>query len=98
MSYEKGVRFVPAAQPLPDFDNPPVIEVVCGMQFKPLGSLLAPHLGLLWDRFTAEYPTCQEVAPLAAVIERLGDATTPSLEFAVSDVPPLPRVWFVHSR
>ena len=32
----------------PDFDNPPVIEVVCGVRFKAINKLLAPHFGLLW--------------------------------------------------
>ena len=56
----------------PDFKNPPVIEVVCGIHFKSLNNLLAPHLGLLWEKYKSEYPFCQEVAPIAPAIERFG--------------------------
>lgn len=79
---------------LPEFEKPPVIEVVCGVLFKPLESLLAPHLGVLWDRFKAKYPGCREVAPLAPAIERFDDSA--GMELAISDRPPLPRVWFMH--
>lgn len=54
----------------PDFDAPPVIEVVCGIYFKSISNLLAPHFGLLWEKYRDEYPICQEVAPLAPAIER----------------------------
>src|SRR5438105_10242922 len=33
---------------LPDFEQPPVVEVAMSLQFKPLESLGASHLGLLW--------------------------------------------------
>ncbi|MBA7668775.1 hypothetical protein ES703_76890 [subsurface metagenome] len=77
----------------PDFENPPLIEMVCGTLFKPIHNLLAPHLGLLWGEFKPEYSNCQEVAPLAPVIESFEEAPTP--EFQFTDVPPLPRIWFL---
>lgn len=79
--------------PLPEFDKPPVIEVVCGIMFKPLQAILAPYLGLLWDKFKTDYPRCQEVAPLAPIIEQFGEGASVQIEF--SETPPLPRVWFV---
>jgi len=79
---------------LPEFENPPVIEVVCGVLFKPIETLLAPHLGVLWEKFKEEYPACQETAPLAPVIERFDG--TPPVQLELTDRPPLPRVWFVH--
>ena len=87
---------MPTEQPkeLPEFEKPPVIEVVCGVLFKPLESMLAPHLGVLWDRFKAQYRTCQEVAPLAPIVERFDES--PGVELAISDKPPLPRIWFIH--
>ena len=80
----------------PDYDNPPVIEVVCGIHFKPINEFLAPHLGLLWEKFRSDYPICQEVAPLSPVIERFGGDQRFGLE--IHDVPPLPRIWFVHKK
>ena len=81
--------------PLPEFDKPPVIEVVCGMMFKPLEAMLAPHLGLLWEKFKAEYPRCQEVAPLAPIVEQFDEASPMQIE--LTETPPLPRIWFVHT-
>ena len=81
------------ASNLPEFENPPVIEVVCGVLFEPLQAMLASHLGLLWERLRSDYPLCQEVAPLTPVIERFdGEA---AVHFEFTDVPPLPRVWFL---
>ncbi|MGA2403522.1 MAG: TIGR04255 family protein [Syntrophobacteraceae bacterium] len=84
------------AFPLPDFENPPVIEVVCGIQFKPLVKFLSPHIGLLWGRFKAEYPETREVAPLNPVVEKFD--TPPQVSFEISNTPPLPRVWFLESK
>lgn len=78
---------------LPEFENPPVIEVVCGVLFEPLQAMLASHLGLLWERLRGEYPLCQEVAPLTPVIERF--STEAAVHFEFTDVPPLPRVWYL---
>ena len=80
--------------PLPEFEKPPVVEVVCGVLFKPLETLLAPHLGVLWERFKDDYPNCQEVPPLAPVIERFDEG--PPVQLEITDRPPLPRIWFVH--
>lgn len=81
---------------LPDYGSPPVIEVVCGILFKAIDKLLAPHLGLLWEKYRAEYPICRELPPLAPVIEYLGEP--PRIDFQLADVPPLPRIWFVHEK
>ncbi len=83
------------SQELPEYENPPVIEVVCGVLFKPLEGLLAPHLGMLWEKFKPEYPRCQEVPPLDPVIEHFGEL--PTAEIRLTDVPPLPRIWFIHA-
>ncbi len=80
----------------PSYEDPPVTEVVCGILFKPLEALLAPHLGLLWEKFKAEYSSCREVAPLAPAIERFEGQ--PEVKFMFADVPPLPRIWFVRSE
>ncbi len=81
---------------LPDYESPPVIEVVCGILFKSIDTLLAPHLGLLWEKYKSEYPACREVAPLAPVIERFDE--TPQVNLQLADVPPLPRIWFIHKN
>lgn len=78
---------------LPSYGAPPLIEVVCGVQFHSL-DLLQAHLGLLWQKFLPDYPGCTETPPLPLVIERFEE--TGRLNINVSDVPPLARTWFVH--
>jgi uncharacterized protein (TIGR04255 family) len=84
------------SNPLPDYENPPVTEVVCGVLFKSLDRFFLPYLGLLWERFKAEYPECQEVDALLPRIELFqnGQETVNLVQGFV----PLPRVWFVHKN
>jgi uncharacterized protein (TIGR04255 family) len=85
------VNTSPRNFPYPTFTNPPVVEVICGVTFKPLGGLLAPHLGLLWTQFRDSYPDCKQVDPLIPVIETFdGDEQRASL---IADSY-FPRVWF----
>jgi len=79
---------------LPDYEMPPVIEVVCGILFEPIKALLGPHLGLLWEKYKPEYPICREVPPLTPVIENFNEPRP--VDIHLSGVPPLPRIWFVH--
>jgi len=84
------------ATSLPNFENPPVVEVVFGIQFNPLKKFTSPHIGLLWQRYKEKYPNFEEKAPLAPAVESFGDS--PSLKLELSGLPPLPRVWFVHEK
>jgi uncharacterized protein (TIGR04255 family) len=84
---------VSTSQSLPEYGNPPVDEVVCGVLFEPIIGFLLPHFGLLWEKFRQEYPRCQEVAPLMPVVE--SPEQLPPQEIVVSEIP-LPRVWFLH--
>jgi uncharacterized protein (TIGR04255 family) len=78
-------------KPIPAFRDPPITEVVCGVSFKPLKSLLAPHVGLLWSSLRSDFPTCREVEPLVPVIESF-DETSEIKDF---NLPLMPRVWFI---
>ncbi len=81
---------------LPDYSEPPVVEVACGVIFDPLRNLLAPHFGLLWEQFREEYPQCQEVPPLTAVSESFEQGGAQRLRVGFGTLPPLPRIWFHH--
>jgi len=83
---------------LPDYENPPLIEVVCGVLFRPIKNLLAPHIGLLWQKFRPIYSTCREATPLGPVVEQFEGEESRPVELAFGEVPPLPRVWFVHEN
>jgi uncharacterized protein (TIGR04255 family) len=77
---------------LPEYERPPVSEVVCGVMFAPLKGLLAPHLGLLWERYKPDYAECKEAPPLAMQVEG-PPAAEP--DFEILEIPTLPRAWFV---
>lgn len=80
---------------LPEYENPPVIEVVCGLSFAPLEHFKAIHVGLLWERMRKGFPNVEEQPPLATHIEQLSLPTTPTAAIELMDRPPLPRVWFL---
>jgi len=81
---------------LPDYEKPPVIEVVCGITFKPLDKLLAPHLGLYWERIKDKYSACAERTPIASIFE--ANQVSQAVEIEIMDVPPMPRIWFVNKE
>jgi uncharacterized protein (TIGR04255 family) len=78
--------------PLPEYDKPPVHEVVCGILFEHIDKFANAYLGVLWEKYKPEYIKCQEVAPLVPLIETF-DESEPRL-----DMLPLPRTWFVHAE
>lgn len=78
---------------LPDYEAPPVAEVVCGIQFKPIKGLAGPYLGALWEKYKPEYPIVKEVEPIVPVIESYEE--TPSREMASFEgIFGLLRTWF----
>ncbi len=73
---------------LPSYKNPPVNEVVCGVRFKPPGNLFVPHVGLLWEKFRADYPIIEHAMPITTA---KGEVL---IDYATGV--PLPRVWFIN--
>lgn len=84
-------------KPLPEFDNPPVVEVALSVQFESLTELRTPQLGLLWSKFRGRFPKLEEQAPLAPMRERFGVAgeRKPRVQFEVLREAPVPRCWFL---
>ncbi|MCU0974274.1 MAG: TIGR04255 family protein, partial [Burkholderiales bacterium] len=85
-----------ARQPLVTYEQPPLIEVVIGVQFERLATLDAAHLGLLWGRFRDRFPKSEQKPPLDSAIERLGmrgQVGQARLEL-LTDV--RPRLWFMN--
>ena len=86
-------------RPLPSYANPPVGEVVFGVQFAPLADLLAPHLGRFWARIVDDYPKIEEQPPIRHVIEDFGGQAPPEVvQIQVMSKPELPRCWFLDSE
>jgi uncharacterized protein (TIGR04255 family) len=72
---------------LPDFERPPVLEVVSGVQFSELIQFQTRHFGQFWETIKNDFPRTQDAPPLPDVSENV------SLE--IMTLPPLRRVMFV---
>lgn len=73
---------------MPTTSNPSLVELVCGVHFQPLGALLSPHYGLLWETFREHgYERLQEAPPLPPLPRELAQGESPVL--------PHPRIWYV---
>lgn len=83
---------------LPDFADPPVIEVALSVQLEPLTALRVPHLGLLWSEFRSEFPRIEEHPPRAAVIEQFGTPRPPKMDVRVEAAFPIPQCRFLNDR
>ncbi|MBI3407915.1 MAG: TIGR04255 family protein [Planctomycetes bacterium] len=77
---------------LPDFERPPIDEVVIGVQFEPLKSFRAAHFGLYWSRIRSRYPNTEEQVPIVPMME--GPAK-PQLAPQVLFGNVQPRCWFL---
>ncbi len=80
---------------LPEFDLPPVTEVVLGVQFNSIPGFLSPHLGLAWNALRSRYPKVEEHPPLLPAFELFGSG--PNANVGVQFVAPFgaPRVFFI---
>jgi uncharacterized protein (TIGR04255 family) len=84
---------------LPEFQYPPLVEVVLSVQFSELRNYQTVHAGLLWDRtFRQSYPKVSEHPPLSSVFETFGipQARSPRLQISQTAGMPMPRLWFVN--
>ena len=52
------------------YKNPPVIETVLSVQFKPIRGLSAAHLGVFWESLGEEWPTVNDAPAVEPVFER----------------------------
>src|ERR1035437_1636199 len=87
------------AADLPNFENPPVVEVVLSIQFDPIVHLQTVQIGLLWAKFRREFPKVEERGPLNPVVERFGAPASPKIgvRFEAREIPPLARVLFLNA-
>lgn len=100
MSASESKRSQAEDAALPEFERPPLAEVVLALQFDPLVGMTSAHMGGVWARFRDKFPRTEDHPLLPGAFERLGGprepgAFAPSLELVTR--PPLPRCWFVSS-
>jgi uncharacterized protein (TIGR04255 family) len=74
------------AQKLPilEFDNPPIVEKLMGVQFQRLEDWSVPHFGLFWQEIRSDFPDFSDRPPL------LSEGGNYNFE------DPLIRCWFFH--
>ena len=84
---------------LPDFENPPLIEVVLSVQFSELRNYRTVHAGLLWHKFRQAYPKFAEHPPLNPTFEAFGAHSPAQPRFELRQLvgPPVPRLWLINS-
>lgn len=91
---------IPRPSDLPDFEQPPVDEVVLSIQFGTVPAFQNARAGLFWNRIRSVYPLVSEQPPIAPVFETFGpgvQAAPFGLQFQASFAPPTPRFWFEDS-
>ena len=57
------------ADPLPEFEDPPVSEMVISLQFSPLERWQGPYAGIFWGLVKQEYPKTQVAHALPHIEE-----------------------------
>ncbi len=84
---------------LPEFENPPVVEVVLSLQFSELRKYQILHAGLLWGRYRdSGFKEFSEHAPLEPRFETFGpeeEIRQPGLKIVSGDEMRPLRIWFI---
>ena len=81
---------------LPDFTDPPLDEVVLGVQFSPLPGYTSVGAGGVWDLYKDEFPNVQEQPQLTPQFETFGGISTqPFFHFQFAPPIAAPRLWFI---
>jgi len=70
MTVQRPSRVLTRPADLPDYNDPPVSEVVIGIQFEP-AAITGAHVGLFWEALRSEFPKAAEQPPLETRIENL---------------------------
>lgn len=87
--------------PRPSFEDPPVIEVLLGLQFSPLSGLQLAHVGLFWNLIRGDFVRTDTKPALVSQFESFapsedsGVALRPSFELITEY--PIPRIWFMNA-
>ncbi|MCH8270486.1 MAG: TIGR04255 family protein, partial [Planctomycetes bacterium] len=81
---------------LPEFDDPPVVEVALSVQFESL-EITPAHLGLIALAMRENgYNRIELKPPLSQVFEYFGPPPPPESKVTFEIGPPPPRHWFVN--
>lgn len=84
---------MPRPSDLPDYESPPVNEVVVGIQFD-RASLTGAHIGAYWPTIRDRFPKVSEQIALDPRIENFGDPSSLPSPFGFALARPESRFWF----
>jgi uncharacterized protein (TIGR04255 family) len=77
------------------YENPPVVEVVCGVVFEPINAISTAFFGLLWNEYGEDFPTTRDLPPLEQPHRADVSGQYLQIDLQQAIMPTLPRVWFV---
>ncbi|MCL4672643.1 MAG: TIGR04255 family protein [Sphingomonadaceae bacterium] len=80
---------------LPDYHEPPLNELVLGVQFDPIPGYSTVDAGAIWSLFRSEFPVVQEQPPLAPQFETFGGGPSPGVHIQFGPMIGHMRLWFV---
>ncbi len=84
-----------AGSSLPDFSNPPAVETLLGVHFKPLSGWSVPHFGLFWREINVDYPKVEVHPPIATEMALRFEVDPRRVQFQLTSEVPV-RCWFIH--
>lgn len=83
---------------LPDYDNPPINEVVLGIQFATPSGYQQIYAGEVWSLFKNKFPEVEEQPPLPPTFETFGLPQKGQLNFGIITGASHDRFWFLSEK
>lgn len=80
---------------LPEFRNPPLTEVVVGIQFTPARGYQQILAGEVWALFRDKFPHAEELPPLPPMFETFGRPQAQHINFGIVSGATHDRFWFL---
>lgn len=77
----------------PTFTNPPIVEVVLGVEFTPIDGLKTIHYQDIYDLFRENFPIFQDTQPLATSLDNIEGDPLNQISPQADANPTLPRLW-----
>ena len=80
---------------LPEFSDPPLDELVLGLQFESIAGYTSVLASGIWQLFREEYPVVQEHPPLEPAFETFGGGYAGRIQFSFGAPRAHTRLWFI---
>lgn len=82
------------SQGLPEYDEPPLVEVAFAAQFQELKDLSQAEMGLFWQYIYENFPQVQDQPRLGPMSDPIHQPRRPAFELKLSPASPVHRSWF----